>query len=64
MGSIIDGRKWTRDRISTLEAALEGGEHDEVQQALIQAELDHLRSELASANRWRRLGWVLGWHRP
>lgn len=64
MGSIIDGPGWITERIKTLEAAIAAGEHDEVDQALMQAELDHLRSELQTAKRRRRWWWVLGGRRP
>ncbi len=64
MGSIIDGRKWTRERIGFLESALAGDDLDEEQRLLLRAELEQLRGEQAAAGRRRRRWWLLGRMHP
>lgn len=67
MGSIINGRNWTRERIAFLEAALSDEspeEFDDEQRLLVRAELEQLRDEHAAAGRRRRRWWLLGRMHP
>jgi hypothetical protein len=56
MPGVIDGRRWWRERIAHLEAALRGDLTEE-QRAAIETELAQARAELRQSRRWRR--WLL-----
>lgn len=60
MGSIIDGRRWLRERIAHLEAALEGDDLDEGQREAVTTELEQLRAEHGQASRRRWWRWFGG----
>jgi hypothetical protein len=57
---VIDGRHWLRQRIATLEEALQA-ELTADQRAPIEAELTMVRAELARRRGWRH--WLL-WGTP
>jgi hypothetical protein len=57
MPGVIDGRRWLRQRIAHLEAALAADPPDD-QRARLQTELDAARAELRRARSWSR--WLRG----
>jgi hypothetical protein len=62
MSPIIDGRRWTRDRIRFLQALLLDPELPAERRTAIEAELAQLQQQSG------RHGWMFGWwrrsHRP
>jgi hypothetical protein len=57
MPGVIDGRRWLRQRIAHLEAAISADPPDE-QRARLQTELEAARAELRRTRRW--FGWLWG----